>query len=179
MCNHWPLNVNSKKYRPVLERRGQINSAAICLNTVKDLLPIPLAKRMKNRVPQGSMTPQYRTLKIPLKKKFNTAILWTHMSPLPPKLSWVKFLTYTSSVTIRKKKMTKIGFLFSQNACLKQKGIYFIEVVGWRSSTIWQDCGNDLPIHVLLLWNLYEGGATVCGDTVLLDFAAVFQEFLL
>ena len=22
MCNHWPLNVNSKKYRPVLERRG-------------------------------------------------------------------------------------------------------------------------------------------------------------
>ena len=22
MCNHWPLNVNSKKYRPVLKRRG-------------------------------------------------------------------------------------------------------------------------------------------------------------
>ena len=64
-----------------------MNSAAICLNTVKDLLPIPLAKRMKNRLPQGSMIPQYRTLKNLLEKKFNTTILWTHMSPLPPKLS--------------------------------------------------------------------------------------------
>ena len=63
-----------------------MNSAAICLNTVKDLLPIPLAKRMKNRLPQGSMIPQYRTLKNLLEKKFNTAILWTHMSPPPSKI---------------------------------------------------------------------------------------------
>ena len=104
MCNHWPLNVNSKKYRPVLERRGQMNSAAICLNTVKDLLPIPLAKRMKKRVPQGSMIPQYRTLKIPLEKKCNTAKLRTHMSPPhPSKIIMSKILTYTSSVTIWKK----------------------------------------------------------------------------
>ena len=52
-----------------------MNSVAICLNTVKDLLPIPLAKRMKNRLPQGSMIPQYRTLKNLLEKKFNTTIL--------------------------------------------------------------------------------------------------------
>ena len=52
-----------------------MNSAAICLNTVKDLLPIPLHKRMRKRVPQGSMIPHYRTLKIPLEKKFNTTIL--------------------------------------------------------------------------------------------------------
>lgn len=49
-----------------------MNSAAICLNTVKYLLPIPLAKRMKNRLPQGSMIPQYLTLKNLLEKKFNT-----------------------------------------------------------------------------------------------------------
>ena len=52
-----------------------MNSAAICLNTAKDLLPIPLPKRMRKRVPQGSMIPQYRILKIPLEKKFNAAIL--------------------------------------------------------------------------------------------------------
>lgn len=46
-----------------------MNSAAICLNTVKYLLPIPLAKRMKNRLPQGSMIPQYLTLNKPAWKK--------------------------------------------------------------------------------------------------------------
>ena len=63
-----------------------MNSAEICLKTVKDLLPIPLPKRMRKRVPQGSMIPQYRILKIPLEKKFNAAILQTHMSPPPPPL---------------------------------------------------------------------------------------------
>ena len=79
-----------------------MNRAAICLNTVKDLLPIPFPKRMKKRVPQDSMIPQYRTLKIPLEKKCNTAILKTHMSPPPhpSKIIMSKILTYTSSVTI-------------------------------------------------------------------------------
>ena len=84
------------------------------------------------------------------------------------------FNLYELSNYMKKKKTTKIGFLFCQNARLKQKGTFFIEVVGGRSSTIWQDSGNDLPIHILLLWNLYEGGVRFCGDAVLLDFAAVF-----
>ena len=94
--------------------------------------------------------------------------------PPPSKIIMSEIFNLYELSNYMKKKTTKIGFLFCQNARLKQKGTFFIEVVGGRSSTIWQDSGNDRPIHILLLWNLYEGGVTVCGDAVLLDFAAVF-----
>ena len=72
------LSLKSSKYWPALDRRGQINSAAIPWKIF--VYRIPLAIRMKNRIPQDWMIPQYRTLKSKLpkyrlkKKKLNTAI---------------------------------------------------------------------------------------------------------
>ena len=68
-------SLKSSKYWPTLDRRGQMNGTAIPWRIF--FYRIPLGRRMKNRIPQGWMIPQYRTLKskLPkyrLKKKLNT-----------------------------------------------------------------------------------------------------------
>ena len=77
LCIHLPLSLKSSKYWPTSDRRGQMNGTTIPWRIF--FYRIPLARRMKNRIPQGWMIPQYRTLKskLPkyrLKKKLNTAI---------------------------------------------------------------------------------------------------------
>ena len=66
LCIHLPLSLKSSKYWPTLDRRGQMNSTAIPWRIF--FYRIPLARRMKNRIPHGWMIPQYRTLKSKLPK---------------------------------------------------------------------------------------------------------------
>ena len=55
LCIHLPLSLKSSKYWPTLDRRGQMNSTAIPWRIF--FYRIPLARRMKNRTPQGWMIP--------------------------------------------------------------------------------------------------------------------------
>ena len=57
LCIHLPLSLKSSKYWPTLDRRGQMNSTAIPWRIF--FYRIPLARRMRNRIPQGWMIPQY------------------------------------------------------------------------------------------------------------------------
>ena len=56
----------SSTYWPTLDRRGQMNGTATP-GTIF-FYRIPLARRMKNHIPQGWMIPQYRTFKSKLPK---------------------------------------------------------------------------------------------------------------
>ena len=60
------LAVKASKYWPTSERRGQMNSTAIAWRIF--FYGILLARRIKNRIPQGRMIPQYRPLKSKLPK---------------------------------------------------------------------------------------------------------------
>ena len=57
LCIHLPLSLKSSKYWPTLDRRGQMNSTAIPWRIF--FYRIPLARRMRNRIAQGWMIPQY------------------------------------------------------------------------------------------------------------------------
>ena len=59
-------SLKSSKYWATLDRRGQMNGNTIPWRIF--FYRIPLTKRMKNRIPQGWMIPQYRTLKSKLPK---------------------------------------------------------------------------------------------------------------
>ena len=61
LCIHLPLSPKSSKYWPTLDRRDQMNGNAIPWRIFFYLIPLP--RRMKNRIPQGWMIQQYRTLK--------------------------------------------------------------------------------------------------------------------
>ena len=83
LCIHLPLSLRSSKYWPTLDRRGQMNSTAIPWRIF--FYRIPLARRMKNRIPHGWMIPQYRTLKSKLPKyRLKKAQYGTTVNPHVP-----------------------------------------------------------------------------------------------
>ena len=66
LCIHLRLSLKSSKHWPTLDRRGQMKGTATPSRIF--FYRIPLARRMKNRIPQGWMIPQYRTLTSKLPK---------------------------------------------------------------------------------------------------------------
>ena len=83
---HLPLSLKSSKHWPTLDRRGQMNSTAIPWRIF--FYRIPLARRMKNRIPHGWMIPQYRTLKskLPKYRLKKSSIPQYRKPPCPPLL---------------------------------------------------------------------------------------------
>ena len=98
LCIHLPLSLKSSKYWPTLDRRGQMNSTAIPWRIF--FYRIPLARRMKNRIPQGWMIPQYRTLKSKLSKYRlkKSSIPQYRKPPFPPASAWNSLLSAMKSV---------------------------------------------------------------------------------
>ena len=87
LCIHLPLSPKSSKYWPTLDRRDQMNGNAIPWRIF--FYRIPLPRRMKNRIPQGWMIQQCRTLKskLPryrLKKKAQYRNIVNPHVPLAP-----------------------------------------------------------------------------------------------
>ena len=64
--NHLPLSQKSSKYWLTIDRRGQMNGTPISWRIF--FYQILLARRMKNRILQNWMIPQYHTLKSKLLK---------------------------------------------------------------------------------------------------------------